>query len=506
MTTVPNATSVLLDRHVDDGDGAAPCLHQGDQTHSYEEVLEHVAAFAGLLACAGIGRGAPVLIAVPDGLLSVSATLGAIRVGATAVLLSHRLKPADYRRIAADCRPEAAVLSANLAWLADELDAQCWVATTDDLDTACSAAEPADAVPVGADDVALIQYTSGSTGTPHGVCHRHPALTSAQIGVSELLDLQPDDVLFSASKLAFGYGFGNSVLTPMLVGASSVLVEEPVDPPLLGAELARHRPSVLFSVPTMYSALLSAPGGADRFPLRRLRAYVSSGEHLGEALGNRCTSAFGHALTSLFGCTETLYSFAGNKPGQWSPDSIGDPLRGYEFRVESADDGVGPLLVRGPGVAAGYLNRAEKTAEVFHNGWVRTGDVVRRRDDDRLTYLGRNDDVLKVGGARVAPAEIEDVLRVHPGVAECAVVGVPDADGLHRLVAYVVPALSTADDAEATSRVLRRHLREHVIAQRRPQTVEVVGELPKTSTGKVARKVLREQALLVDSSVNGGPE
>ncbi len=157
-------------------------------------------------------------------------------------------------------------------------------------------------------------------------------------------------------------------------------------------------------------------------------------------------------------------------------------------------------------MAAGYLNRAEKTAEVFHNGWVRTGDVVRRRDDDRLTYLGRNDDVLKVGGARVAPAEIEDVLRVHPGVAECAVVGVPDADGLHRLVAYVVPALSTADDAEATSRVLRRHLREHVIAQRRPQTVEVVGELPKTSTGKVARKVLREQALLVDSSVNGGPE
>jgi acyl-coenzyme A synthetase/AMP-(fatty) acid ligase len=502
MTTVPNATSLLLDRHVDGGDGAAPCLHYGGETYSYEEVLDRVATFAGLLTRAGVTRGTPVLIALPDGPLSVAAVLGAMRAGGTAVLLSHRLKPADYRRIASDCRPAAAVLSAGLGWLAEEFDAHCWVAEGDGLESALRVAAPVDAVPVDADDVALIQYTSGSTGDPHGVMHRHPALTTAQTGVIELLDLQPHDILFSASKLAFGYGFGNSVLSPMLVGASSVLVDEPVDPPLLGAELARHRPTVLFSVPTMFSALLSAPGAADRFPLRRLRAYVSSGEHLGHALGTRLTSAFGPALTSLFGCTETLYSFAGNKPGQWSPESIGEPLRGYEFHIEDADDGVGPLLVRGPGVAAGYLNRPEKTASVFRDGWVRTGDVVKRRGDGLLTYLGRNDDVLKVGGARVAPAEIEDVLRVHADVAECAVVGVPDADGLHRLVAYVVPA--GPHDDETTAKLLRRHLRTHVIAQRRPQFIEVVRELPKTSTGKVARKTLRQRASLVDSTAQGG--
>lgn len=516
MTTVLNASSVLLDRHVLGGRGTAPCLHEGDETHSYEQVLEHVASFAGLLTGVDIGRGDPVLIALPDGLTSVSAVLGTIRAGATAVLLSHRLKPSDYQRIVADCKPQAALLPGNMAWLSDELaadtDGRCWLAAADDggrsLETELQAAQPVDAVRVGSDDVALIQYTSGSTGEPHGVLHCHPALTSAQIGVSELLDLQPDDVLFSASKLAFGYGFGNSVLMPMWVGASSVLVEQPVDPPLLAAEMVRHRPSVLFSVPTMYSALLSVPDAADRFPLRELRAYVSSGEHLGAALGRRCTSAFGPALTSLFGCTETLYSFAGNNPGRWSPDSIGEPVTGYDLRVDETGDGVGTLWVRGPGVAAGYLNRPERTAATFSDGWVRTGDVVRRRSGDRLTYLGRNDDVLKIGGARVAPAEIEDVLRVHPGVSECAVVGVSDADGLHRLVAYVVRTDAgplSAQSADAAVKVLRRHLRERVIPQRRPQIIEVVPELPKTSTGKVARKVLREKAS-VETTLKGSGE
>lgn len=480
MDTITNACEVLLDRRVAGGDGTAVCIREGDRNHTYEQVLEQTAEFAGSLAAAGIDRGDVVLIVLPDGVLSVVSVLGAIRRGATAVLLSNRLKPADYRRIAADCTPRIAVLPQSFSWLADELathhGARFWLASDGEaasLENELHAARTADAVPIGADDVALIQYTSGSTGEPSGVMHRHPALTSAPRGVIELLDLQPDDVVLSASKLAFGYGFGSSVLAPMLVGASSVLAADPFDLPALATAMDQYGPSILFSVPTVYAALLNARDAASRYPLADLRAYVSSGEYLGAELGQRCISAFGPAMTSVLGCTETLYSFAGNRIGQWSPDSIGDPLAGYELRAADARDGVGMLEVRGPGVAAGYLNRPARTAEVFRDGWVRTGDMVGHDEIGRFRYLGRNDDVLKIGGARVSPVEIEDVLRMHPDVAECAVVGVPDNDGLPQLVAYVVPVESSVD-FDSTRKSLRRKLRDELVPYRRPKKIEVV--------------------------------
>ena len=496
--TTFNASEWLLDRHVKGGHGTAPCFRDSVRTHTYGDVLDQVARLAGLLKNAGIGRDDRVVVALPDTVGAAVAFLAVIRIGAVAIPLSPRLKRADYRLILDDLQPHAALLAGTLSWLEPEvsrhtgerlwLDAAQpsagWRHLRSELAGSTTTAEAAPTVP---DDIAVIQYTSGSTGEPRGVVHEHAALRTAASGLVELLDVQPTDVLLSASKLAFGYGLGNSVLVPMSVGASSVLVEQPPEPAVIARELARHQPSVFFAVPTLYAAMLAGRDVSSRFRLGR--AYVSSGEHLSAGLGARCLGTLGPALVDVFGCTETLYSFAGNAPGVWAPGVVGSSFTGWEVRTDPADDETGELWVRGPGVAAGYWRRPELTAATFRDGWVRTGDAVRRVAGGQLAHLGRSDDVIKVGATKVAPAEIEDVLLDHPAVAACAVVGAADNDGLTHIVAFVKPDPGAGTEFEPD---LRRHLRKHLTPQRRPRAIKFVAELPVTSTGKTSRYRLRE--------------
>ena len=506
-----NAAAWLLDRHVDGGGGGAACLTDATGTRTYEQVLAAAARVGGLLAAAGIGPGDRVLVALPDTVPAAAVLLGVLRAGAVAVPVNPRLGAAEIARLAADADPHAAVVTPGLESLADVLPRAAdrrWLAGPAagvsagtgagtsagtgagtsagwrDLAAGLARAPEAGPVEVADADPALIQYTSGSTGQPRGVVHRQAALRTAPAGLIARLDVQPDDVVFSASKLGFGYGFGSSLLVPLAVGASAVLLERPVEPAAVARVLAAHRPSVVFAVPTLYATLLAAGDAPARFPLAAGRAYVSSGEHLPAALADRCRAAFGPRLLDVLGCTETLYSFAGNRLGDWAPDRLGDPFGGWDLRL----DDEGGLAVRGPGVAAGYWRRPDATAAAFTGGWVRTGDVLRRTADGGLRHLGRTDDVLKVGGLKVAPAEIEDVLLADPAVTACAAVGVPDADGLTRIVAYV-----TAADPGCLPR-LRALLRDRLPAVRRPAALELVDELPRTATGKTSRHLLRHAA------------
>lgn len=510
-----NAGEWLVDRHVRDGRAEAVCFRTGGQdTVSYGELLDLVSRYGRVFADAGIGPGCRVLVALPDTVTAAVTILALVRAGAVAVPVSPRLRPDDHRRIAADCAPHGAVLTARLARLAAHLpeSGPAWVAdpgTGAGVDTGpplrdlpaelAAVREGAAPAVTGPDDLALIQYTSGSTGAPTGVMHRHAALRGAPAGLVERLGLGPDDVLLSASKLAFGYGLGNSVLVPLSVGASSVLVPEPTEPAVVARELARHRPTVFFAVPTLYAALLSARDAATRFPLGLVRAYVSSGEHLNAALGRRLTEAFGPGLLDVFGSTETLYSFVSNQPGRWVPDRLGDPFGGWRLRVGAPDGGQGSgsgagsgdLWVSGPGVAAGYWRRPEQTAARFRDGWVHTGDHVSRTADGGLSHLGRTDDVIKVGGFKVAPREIEEVLLGHPRVAHCAAVGVADGDGITRVVAFVA---APGADAGRLGAELRALVRDRLAPERRPARIEFVDELPSTSTGKTSRYLLRRAA------------
>lgn len=496
MSHVPfNAAQWLVDRQVAAGAGSHPCFRCADRVYRYDEVCELVARFGGLLAGAGIGRGHRVLIALPDGIEAAVVTLATIRAGAVAVPLSPRLKARDYARILEDAAPDAiAVTSAFRDASASVVPDRRWLLATDaipgwrslpaDLVSGTATAEPA---PTSGTDVALMQYTSGSTGEPRGVVHRHAALRAATSGLIELLGVGSDDILLSASKMAFGYGLGNSVLVPMAAGASSVLSGAPAEPAVLATNLAVHRPTLFFAVPTVYAALLGSRDAPERFPLRAARAYVSSGERLGAHLGAGCMAAFGEALADVFGCTETLYSFAGNPPGRWTPGVIGAVFPGYEIDVRETEPGEGELWVRGPGVAAGYWRQPEKTAEAFDGAWVRTGDTVRILPDGRLEHLGRSDDIIKVHGLKVAPAEVEDALQSHPWVSECAVVGTTRDDGRSAMVAYVVPSeVADTGSPDVLSGFAARLLGAH----KRPEIVRFVNALPLTPTGKTSRRLL----------------
>ncbi|MFD0689935.1 class I adenylate-forming enzyme family protein [Actinomadura fibrosa] len=338
----------------------------------------------------------------------------------------------------------------------------------------------------------LLQYTSGSTGRPKGVRQSLRGLLAVIDGFGRGVPLRSGDRVLSTAKLSFGYGFGSSLLCPLAAGAHAVLLSGPVDVHTLIAALRRHRPTVLCTVPRMYALL--AEHARDRSDLATLRLGLSAGEHLPDELSTRFTTRFGTRLVDALGATEAghivLVADEGPGRGAVAVPGVTATVRDEAGRIVPAGE-PGRLHVKGPSVALGYLDRPDQEREVFADGGVYTGDIVSRTPEGRLLYLCRADDLLNLGGFKVAPAEIEAVVGGVPGVARCAVVADADEAGLARAVAYVVPGPGGAEDE--LGRAVRAAIRERLAAYKRPAQVRFVDELPTTSTGKLARYRLRNR-------------
>jgi acyl-coenzyme A synthetase/AMP-(fatty) acid ligase len=338
----------------------------------------------------------------------------------------------------------------------------------------------------------LLQYTSGSTGRPKGVRQSLGGLLAVINGFGRHVPLRPEDVVLSTAKLPFGYGFGSSLLCPLAAGAHTVLLSEPVDVYVLVTALRRYRPTVLCTVPRMYAML--AEHAPDRGDLTSVRLGLSAGEQLPAKLGRRFTARFGTRLVDAFGATEVGHIVLVADDG---PDRGAVPVLGVTATVRDErggsvpDEEPGRLHISGPSTALGYLGRPEEECKVFAHGGVYTGDIVRRTAEGRFVYLCRADDMLNLGGFKVAPTEIEAVLNSVPGVARCAVVAGTDAAGLVQAIAYVVPAESAAD--VHLRRAIRTAIGSGLASFKRPAHVRIVDELPTTATGKLARDKLREQ-------------
>jgi benzoate-CoA ligase family protein len=291
------------------------------------------------------------------------------------------------------------------------------------------------------------------------------------------------------------YGLGNSLTFPLSVGATAVL--EPTRPPTpaLVAGLTRsEQPTLLFCVPTFYAALLAADLPPDSFASVRLA--VSAGESLPAELYTRFRDRFGVEILDGIGSTELAHIYVSNRAGRVRPGTSGTPVGGYRVRLED-DDGLevgadepGQLSVAGDSMATGYWCRTHATRERFCGEWFRSGDMYTRSSDGFYSYLGRADDMLKVSGEWVSPAEVEGVLIEHPEVLEAAVVGVSDADGLTKPVAFVVPLAGAEIDADE----ILEFCRPRLAGFKRPRRAVVVDELPKTVTGKIQRAKVRELA------------
>lgn len=489
--------------------------HQGHRSWTHGEVHELAARTATVLARHGVRAGDRVLLALPDGITWVTAFLGIARLGAVAVLVNPELPPADHAFMTEDAE---AVLCVTGPWMEegereDERFAGRPLLGADQLAALAPAAEPATtAHPVDAHTPLYVQYTSGTTGRPKGVvhCHGDPKAYHDLIG-RRLLRITEDDVTLSVSKLFFAYGFGNAFAFPLFSGSSAVLVDRRPTPAAVDELVARHRVTLLYSVPSAYAALVADRGSGHQGCFASVRAAVSAGEGLPDGLGQQIGELLGAPVLEQIGSTEAGHAFCANSLDHNHPGTAGRPVPGFEvelrdrdgLRLSDADtdggvgSGEGELWVRGPTLTSGYLNRPEETARSLVGGWLATRDRAVREPDGSYRHLGRADDMEMVGGITVSPLEVEAVLRTHPAVKEVAVAALTDERGFSKLRAFVVcvgPALADLADLAAQADLeteLIELARARLAAFKVPRSVSFVPSLPRTSTGKLRRHLVR---------------
>jgi benzoate-CoA ligase family protein len=514
-----NAAAWLLDRQLDAGHGDRIAYRIDGRSVSYAELRDEVWRAQNALRELDVRRGERVALVVDDEVAFPAWFLGALRAGAVPVPLSTMLTADELGAIVGDAGAGTVVVSAGyrehvaaLAAVPSELrnavvigdpgaagglPVHGWSAFTD--------RSEAPVATTGPDSPAFWLYSSGTTGSPKGVMHRHASLqATAETYARSVLEIGPDDRCLSVAKLFFAYGLGNSLTFPLSVGASAVLnPRRPTPADVLGL-VREERPTLFFATPGFAAALLDADPPEDVFA--SVRSTVTAGEALPADLHRRFVARFGHPVLDGIGTTEALHIFLSNAKGAERPGTSGTPVAGYDVRIVdeggvevAAPDTPGHLQVRGSSLATGYWCRDAATRAAFLGEWLVTGDVYRRSADGYWTFLGRNNDMIKAGGIWVSPAEVEGVLVEHPDVLEAAVVGGRDADGLEVTVAFLVPRAGH----EIEPAGIDAHCRGRMAAFKRPRRIEVVEQLPKTPTGKVRRFALRER--LEDLQPGGTP-
>ncbi|MGA9143136.1 MAG: benzoate-CoA ligase family protein [Candidatus Acidiferrales bacterium] len=354
--------------------------------------------------------------------------------------------------------------------------------------------------PTAADDPAFLSYTSGSGGRPKAAVHQHKDMLVATRSYAEgVLGISSDDRTFSVSKLFFAYGLGNGMYFPLSAGASTVLNPDKTRVDRVAELLARHRPTIFFSVPTFYAAMLQDAARGLAADFSSVRLAVSAGEPLPPEVFSQFRQRFGIEILDGIGSTEMLHIFISNRPGLARPGTCGTPVESFDARISNelgqlaAVEEIGNLWVKGETAFAEYWQKAEYTASVKVNGWVATGDKFFCDADGYYHYAGRGDDMLKVSGMWVSPMEVENALLADVRVAEAAVIGVEDGAGLVKPVAYVVLTAGTEASQEMAS-AIRELLRARLVHYKCPREIHFVDELPKTVTGKIQRFLLRERA------------
>ncbi|HSF22923.1 MAG TPA: benzoate-CoA ligase family protein, partial [Blastocatellia bacterium] len=340
---------------------------------------------------------------------------------------------------------------------------------------------------------AFLLYTSGSTGAPKGVLHRHGSIPHTVESYSNnILRLTNRDRVYSSSRLFFAYGLGNSLSFPLAAGATVILDPARATPERIATLFEEQAPTVFFGVPAVYLALLEhrAKGGA--LNTSKLRLCLSAGEALPARIFEDWQREFGLTILDGIGSTEMLHIFISNREGKARGGSSGKTIPGYAARL--VDDhlleveGLGDLWVRGSSATVGYWNRPELTRETIQDGWVRTGDIYRREQDGFFYHVGRSDDCFKVRGLWVSPIEVEGALLAHDSVSEAAVVSAVDNAGLATAKAYVV---IRGEKQEGLKNELISFVGSRLASYKAPSQIEFINEMPRTATGKVQRFKLR---------------
>ena len=497
-----NCAVELLDSVVDRLGADRPCLHApGQDTWSYGDLLETSNRIANhLVERRGIVPGNRVLLRGPNNPWLVACWFGALKAGAAVVTTMPLLREGELSTI-----DEIADISVSLCdhRFLDDLERADFEAPTiayggsgaGDL-SQLIADQPAtfENVATAADDVALLAFTSGTTGRPKATMHFHrDVLANADTFSKHVLRPTADDVFTGTPPLAFTFGLGGIVVFPLRVGASTLLIEK-ATPAELASLIHEFGATVCFTAPTAYRAML---GSGDVKLLESLSKAVSAGEHLPEATWRAFRDATGIEMIDGIGSTEMLHIFISAAGDRIRPGSTGVAVPGYVAAiVDDLAEPVGPgvvgrLAVKGP-TGCRYL-RDRRQLNYVQNGWNITGDTFSQDEDGYFWYQARSDDMIVSSGYNIAAPEVEEALLRHADVAECGVVGVPDEARGSLVKAYVVLAEGIAgDDTKATE--LQDFAKQQIAPYKYPRAIEFVDALPRTNTGKLQRFRLREGA------------
>ncbi len=479
---------------------------------TYAELATLMNRFGNALHSLGCQRGDRILIILPDSAEFIAAFFGAAKLGAIAVPVNALARSSDYSHYLSDSSATFVILhssalpefaaalgdspASNLILAGDEL--------ADSLGLPChkwsellhSASPDLIAADTHSTDTAFILYTSGSGGIPKGAIHQHKdMLVTTQSFAHGVLALREDDITFSVSKLFFAYGLGNGMYFPFSIGAKTLLNPGRTKLDIVISMVARHRPTVFFSVPTFYAALLAEAEKNPAVDFSSVRLAVSAGEMFPAEIFERFRRRFGLEILDGIGSTEMLHMFLSSRPGKARPGSCGSPTPGYEARIvdeqgsDLPDGEIGNLWVRGASAFAGYWKKPELTNSVKRDDWVATGDKFVR-EDGYYRYCGRSDDMMKVSGMWVSPMEIENALLGHPLVLEAAAVAHTDTNGLTHPVAFVVLRSGAANTA-LLHHEISEHAKARLVPYKCPREIRICSELPKTATGKIQRFKLR---------------
>ncbi len=501
-----NVAYDLLDSHVAGGHGDRPALHFGDTTWSYADLQARANRIARVLVeDMELVPGNRVLLRAPNNPMLVAAWFGVLKAGGICVTTMPMLRSGELVHIIQKAEVSHALCDTVLAEDFDKASAEARQLRHSKLFSADGTGDAAleramadkvatfDNVDTAADDVALIAFTSGTTGGSKGTVHFHRDLLAiGDLFPRHTIQITPDDVFAGSPPLAFTFGLGALVIFPMRHGASSVMVER-FGPDTMLETIAKHRCTGIYTAPTAYRAMLTKVADHD---LSSLEVCVSAGEHLPKATWEAWHGATGIRIVDGIGATELLHIFVSAAGDDIRPGATGKAIAGYEARIVDEDgaaisgEGEGRLAVRGP-TGCRYLGDPDRQQSYVQDGWNLTGDVYRRDADGYLYYVARSDDMIISAGYNIAGPEVENALLTHAAVQECAVVGVPDAARGQLVKAFVVLKDGNEGDA-ALVKTLQDHVKAEIAPYKYPRAIDFVNTLPKTQTGKVQRFKLRD--------------
>lgn len=506
-----NLADYFVDRHVREGRGGKIAIRCGDCVRTYAEVAADVNRAGCGLSNLGLQEEQRVLLLLPDCPEFAIAYFGVMKVGAVAVPTNTALRTPDYDYFLNESRARILIVHATLfAEVAPILNSQRYlrhVIVVGEPQAGClgweewlaKSSDRLDGVETGKDDAAFWLWTSGSTGRPKAAVHLHRDWIYCANGYADgVLGIGSDDVTFSSSKLFHAYGLGNGLMFPFHAGATTVLFPGRPQPKAILETAQRTRPTHFFSVPTLYAMMLEEADRAS-YDLSSVRFAVSAGEPLPAEIFRRWLRRFGVEILDGIGSTEALHIYLSARSGKVKPGSTGTAVPGYQLRIvdpegrEVAAGTIGDLLVAGDSIAPGYWNRRELTVERMRGRWFFTGDKYSVDEDGYYWYAGRSDDMFRVSGQWVSPAEVEGALIEHASVLEAAVVAYQEDTELHTPKAFVVLRRGITASPDL-ARELQEFVKQRVTPYKYPRRIEFLEGLPKTAAGKLLRYKLRELA------------